>query len=119
MNKYKFYKEKSTGKCIPSIEALSIDNYIEIKANTTDAALEKHVPEYEIKDNEISVTVGSIEHPMTNDHYIMWIALVKDDKITLKELTPNDKPTAIFEYEKDSEIYAYCNLHGLWKKDIE
>ena len=119
MNKYKFYKEKSTGKCIPSIEALSTDNYIEIKANTIDAALEKHIPVYEIKNNEISVTVGSIEHPMTSNHYIMWIALVKDEKIILKELSPNDKPTAIFEYEKGSEIYAYCNLHGLWKKVVE
>ena len=119
MNKYKFYKEKSTRKCIPSIEPLPSDEYIEIKAGIEDAALEKHIPVYKKEENKIIVTVGSIEHPMTSEHYIMWIAQINNDKIIIKELSPEDSPQAEFDYIKDSEIYAYCNLHGLWKKDVE
>ncbi len=119
MNKIKFYKEKSTGKCIPSNLSLPTDKYIELKPNTTDGALEKHIPVYEIKENDLLVTVGSTEHPMTKDHYIMWIALVKDEEILLKGLSPNDSPTATFPYKNNSEIYAYCNLHGLWKTVVK
>ena len=119
MEKIKFYKEKSTGKCIPSNLSLPSDKYIELKPNTTDAAHEKHVPAYEKKDNEIIVTIGSVEHPMTEEHYIMWIALVKGNEIAIKGLSPSDSPQVTFKYERDSEIYAYCNLHGLWKSKVE
>ncbi len=119
MDKIKFYKEKSTGKCIPSNLSLSGDEYMEIIPNTVDAAFEKHVPVYEISNDEVIVRVGELEHPMTEEHYIMWIALVKDDNIYLKGLSPDDTPVATFKYEKDSEIYAYCNLHGLWKKEVK
>ena len=119
MNKIKFYKEKSTGKCIPSNISLPSDKYLELKPNTSDGAHEKHVPAYEVKGNDLLVTIGSTEHPMDKDHYIMWIALVKDDEISLKGLSPEDKPTANFQYKKNSEIYAYCNLHGLWKKEVK
>ena len=115
----KFYKDKFTKICIPSTEPLTGDNYIEIKAGTEDAALEKHVPTYTIKDNDILVTVGSIEHPMTSDHYIMWIAQIKDDEITKVDLSPEDKPQAEFKYIKGSKIYAYCNLHGLWETTVK
>ena len=119
MNKIKFYKEKSTGKCIPSNIPLPSDKYTELKPNTIDASQEKHIPVYEIKENDIIITVGSTEHPMTNDHYIMWIALIHDNEITLKGLSPNDQPKATFTYKSNSEIYAYCNLHGLWKTNVK
>ena len=55
---------------------------------------------------------------MEEDYYIEWIAMVKGNKIVKYLLKPNDEPKAIFDYEKDSVIYAYCNKHGLWKKEI-
>ena len=119
MEKIKFYREKTTGKCIPSNLSLPSDKYTEIKPNSVEAAHEKHIPVYKKNGNDLLVTIGSIEHPMTNEHHIMWIALVKGDEIALKGLSPNDSPTATFKYESDSEIYAYCNLHGLWKTIVK
>lgn len=93
--------------------------YKELKANDTDAALEKHVPVYEVVGDIIKVNIGSIDHPMIDNHYIEWIALVKGDDITQVNLKPNDKPYAEFKYIKGSTAYCYCNLHGLWKTDIK
>ena len=89
-----------------------------IKVNSVDASLEKHVPFCEIKDDKVYVTIGEVIHPMGEDHYIEWIAMVKGNKIVKYLLKPNDEPKAIFDYEENSTIYAYCNKHGLWKKEI-
>lgn len=89
-----------------------------IKVNSVDASLEKHVPFCEIKDNKVYVTIGEVIHPMEEDHYIEWIAMVKGNKIVKYLLKPNGEPKAIFDYEENSSIYAYCNKHGLWKKEI-
>ncbi|HIS17120.1 MAG TPA: desulfoferrodoxin [Candidatus Faecisoma merdavium] len=89
-----------------------------IKVNSVDASLEKHVPFCEIKDDKVYVTIGEVIHPMGEDHYIEWIAMVKGNKIVKYLLKPNDEPKAIFDYEENSSIYAYCNKHGLWKKEI-
>lgn len=89
-----------------------------IEAGTTDAAVEKHVPVYEVKDGIVSVAVGSVAHPMTDAHYIEWIALETDKGNQRKTLTPLDEPKACFalcEGEEVKAVYAYCNLHGLWK----
>lgn len=56
---------------------------------------------------------------MEEEHYIIWIALVHDNEIVKVELKPNDKPEAVFPYISNAEIYAYCNLHGLWKTDLK
>ena len=88
-------------------------------ANTVDAALEKHVPVYEIDNEEIVVKVGDIIHPMEEKHYIMWISLVTDDKVIRVNLNPGDEPVVRFPYIKDAIIYEYCNLHGLWKNTVE
>lgn len=87
-----------------------------LEENTVDASLEKHVPVIEKIANGIKVKVGSIEHPMEEKHYIMWIEIIADDKTYKKFLKPGDKPEAEFEV-KASDITAreYCNLHGLWK----
>lgn len=87
----------------------------ELKANTEDAALEKHVPVYSIEDEKINVKVGEVEHPMTEEHYIMWIAYFDNNKVEFKNLSPNEKPEASFSKSDKFEIFAYCNLHGLWK----
>ena len=89
-----------------------------IEAGTTDAAVEKHVPVYEVKDGIVSVAVGSVAHPMTDAHFIEWIALQTNKGNQRKTLTTSDEPKACFalcEGEEVKAVYAYCNLHGLWK----
>ncbi|MBW1636022.1 MAG: desulfoferrodoxin [Deltaproteobacteria bacterium] len=84
--------------------------------NTTDAAVEKHVPVLEKKDDGWQVTVGSVDHPMTDDHYIEWIELIAGDTVYRQFLNPSDKPAAFFPaVDGDVSVRAYCNLHGLWK----
>ena len=90
-----------------------------LNANTEDAALEKHVPVYEIDNNEIIVKVGEVIHPMEEKHYITFITLVTDNNVIRYDLKPSDEPIVRFPYVKDSIIYEYCNLHGLWKKEVE
>ena len=84
--------------------------------NTTDAAREKHVPVVEMADGKVKVTVGSVAHPMTDDHFIEWIELVSGNVTMHRHLTPGDAPEASFDCAAgDVTVRAYCNLHGLWK----
>lgn len=89
-------------------------------AGSTDAATEKHVPVITREDNHLVVSVGEVDHPMAPEHYIEWIALVTEGKICLKRLNPGDAPKTRFGacYSEGGTIYAYCNLHGLWKADV-
>lgn len=90
----------------------------EIVPGTSDASLEKHVPVYEVVDNIVKVKVGSIEHPMTKEHYIEWISLQTKNGNQRKTLSPEDKPEASFaiiEGDEVESVFAYCNLHSLWK----
>lgn len=91
----------------------------ELVANTVDAAVEKHVPVYEVEENEIVVKVGEVIHPMEEKHYITFITLVTEDSVIRKDLKPGDEPVVRFPYIPGSTIYEYCNLHGLWKKEVE
>jgi len=93
-------------------------NMTKLEANTTDAAQEKHVPAIQKKDGKIYVQIGSIEHPMVEEHYIEWIAMVTSKGTERISLEPGEKPEAIFEDKGDAVVYAYCNLHGLWKTEI-
>ena len=86
---------------------------------SSDGAREKHVPVITKDGDEIIVSVGSVAHPMDDDHYINWIALVNDDVVTRVNLNPNDKPEAKFPYVKGSIVYAYCDKHGLWKAVVD
>ncbi|AUG58969.1 MAG TPA: desulfoferrodoxin [Ruminiclostridium sp.] len=92
---------------------------VKLDPNTFDASTEKHVPAAERKDGKIYVTVGSVEHPMTEEHYIEWIAVVSDDGIERIELSPGNEPKAVFRDRNNVDVYAYCNLHGLWKSSLE
>lgn len=91
----------------------------QLVANTTDAATEKHVPTYEKVEDEIVVRVGEVEHPMVKEHYIMWIALVSDNRTTRVRLFPEQSTETRFPYIPGATLYAYCNLHGLWKTIVE
>ncbi len=100
---------------IPSDKELC--GFKQLKENTTDAATEKHVPVIEKIEGGYRVTVGEVEHPMTEAHYIQWIELITDNNEVLRKyLTPNDKPVAEFKTDAQT-VYAreYCNLHGLWR----
>ena len=90
----------------------------ELVAGTSDGAREKHVPVYEVKDNIVHVKVGEVAHPMIPEHYIEWIVLQTKNGVQRKELNPGDKPEACFalcDGDEVEAVYAYCNLHGLWK----
>ena len=93
----------------------------ELVPNTTDAATEKHVPVVQIADHLVEVSVGSVSHPMTAEHLIEWIALETNHGYSIHHLTAEDAPKTLFvlgENEKAIVVYEYCNLHGLWKKEL-
>ena len=84
--------------------------------NTTDAAQEKHVPVVQRAGGQVDVAVGSVAHPMAEDHFIEWIELVHGDTATMQFLKPGEDPKARFACPGgDVSARAYCNLHGLWK----
>lgn len=84
--------------------------------NTTDAAQEKHVPVIEKIEIGYKVKVGSVAHPMTEEHYIEFIEIIADGSTYRKYLNPGEAPEAVFETSANDIIArAYCNLHGLWK----
>ena len=91
-----------------------------LKGNEDDSASkEKHVPIYWLEGNKVHVRVGEVDHPMEDSHYIKWITVKTNNGTYSKVLGPNEKPVACFtvnDGEQVKEVYAYCNIHGLWKK---
>ena len=86
--------------------------------NTTDAAMEKHVPVITPVEGGFKVTVGSVNHPMVEDHYIEWIELVSGNKVMREYLAPGQLPEATFLIKAGTvAARAYCNLHGLWRSE--
>lgn len=91
----------------------------EIIPGTVEASREKHIPEYKLEGNKVIVNVGSIDHPMIPEHFIEWVSIQTKQGSQMKELTPGQKPEVCFTLCENDEViavYAYCNLHGLWKK---
>jgi superoxide reductase len=87
-----------------------------MKENTVDASREKHVPVIEKTENAVKVKIGSVPHPMEENHYIEWIELMADGRSYRKFLSPGDAPEADFEITaQDIKARAYCNVHGLWQ----
>ena len=90
----------------------------ELVPGTSDGAVEKHVPVVKLEGKKVIVTVGEVEHPMVDAHYIEWIAIETAKGAQRKVLKPGDKPELEFILTDDDSFvaaYAYCNLHGLWK----
>ena len=88
-----------------------------LEPGSVDAAVEKHVPVYTVDGNTVTVTVGSVTHPMTTEHLIDWIALETEQGTQIKHLTADSAPSVTFalaDGDKVKKVYAYCNLHGLW-----
>lgn len=120
----KFYRCDVCGKIIVILNDTGVpticcgESMTELKAGVTDGAAEKHVPVYEVKDGKVTVCVGSVDHPMLDNHYINWICIETSKGYQIKCLKPGDAPKAEFllaEGESLVAVYEYCNLHGLWK----
>ncbi len=93
----------------------------ELAANTTDAAQEKHVPLAHVDGDRVTVDVGSVPHPMSEEHSIHWVYLLTQKGGQRKNLPFDGKPTVSFRLTEDDQpvaVYAYCNLHGLWKAEL-
>ena len=119
----KFYRCKICGKIIAIVKDTGVpticcgEEMEQIIPGTTDASVEKHVPVITVNGNEVEVKVGSVDHPMTAEHYIEWIALSTKQGNQRKCLKPGDAPVAKFALVAGDEVvkaYAYCNLHSLW-----
>lgn len=123
MNEKRFYICKHCGNMVGMIKSSGMkmiccgDPMTELVANTVDAAQEKHLPVVAIEGNNVKVKVGSVEHPMIEEHHIEWIYLETEQGGQRKKLTVGGKPEAEFALaggDKVLGVYEYCNLHGLW-----
>lgn len=85
-------------------------------ANSVDASFEKHIPVYEVVNGELVVKVN---HVMEADHFIEWICLVSDDKKEFISFKPGVDAIVRFKAVESGKLYAHCNKHGLWMKEIE
>ena len=120
----KFYRCETCGQIIAIVNKTAVPVMCcgkpmkEIIPGSVDASAEKHVPVYEVKDNIVTVSIGSAAHPMLDAHYIEWVAIQTKDGNQRKALKPGDEPKvsfALMEGDEVEAVYAYCNLHGLWK----
>ena len=122
----KFYKCSICGNIIGKIHDSGVPVVCcgkpmdHLEANTVEASFEKHIPDVKVEDGVVKVQVGSVAHPMIEEHFIEWIYLETDKGGARKALKPGDAPQACFALcgETPLAVYAYCNLHGLWKKDL-
>ena len=91
-----------------------------MEPGTSDASVEKHVPVVRVDGDVVSVNVGSVEHPMSEEHHIAWIYLQTDRGGQRKCLKANSAPVVRFALADETPVavYAYCNLHGLWKTEL-
>ncbi len=121
----KFYKCNHCNQIIFKIKDVNVpvsccgEKMEEIIAGSVDAAVEKHVPVYTVENGVVNVKIGEVDHPMLPEHYIEWVVVKTNSGVQLKELKPGSAPAvsfAITDGETVEEVYAYCNLHGLWKK---
>lgn len=87
----------------------------ELKANVTDGAVEKHVPQITREGDQVTVQVGSVKHPMLPEHYIQIIAAASGNKVTFQLPKPGDEPVMKTTESNPVTAYEYCNLHGFWK----
>ena len=128
MGEKKFYICKHCGNMSGMIKSSGVnvvccgDPMTELKPNTVEASQEKHLPVVTIEGNIVKVKVGSVEHPMTEEHHIAWIYLETEQGGQRKKLAVGSKPEAEFALaggDKVVGVYEYCNLHGLWLTKVE
>ena len=119
----KFYKCNHCGNVITKVVDKNVpviccgEQMKELFPNTVEAAVEKHKPEIKIDGDKVTIQVGSVEHPMTDDHHIQFVAVELSDRSGIINLVPGQKPVVQIQLkpgQKIEKVYAYCNLHGLW-----
>ncbi len=120
----KFYVCKHCGKIIAVVKESGVpvmccgQKMTEIVPGSVNAAAEKHVPVWTVEGNTVKVKVGEVAHPMLPEHYIEWVSLQSKCGNQRKQLRPGDAPEVSFALTDGDEVeavYAYCNLHSLWK----
>ena len=96
------------------------ENMTELVANTEEASVEKHLPDVTVSGDSINVQVGSAPHPMLEAHHITFVFVETEHGNQLKSFEIGDEPKAAFNFlgDKPVAVYAYCNLHGLWKTEV-
>lgn len=122
----KFYICEKCGNIVEMINASGVNPHCcgqkmsVLEAGVVEASREKHIPEVEVLDGRVNVVVGSVLHPMAEEHSILWVYLETDKGGQRKNLSVGSDPVVSFALadEKPIAVYAYCNLHGLWKKEI-
>ena len=125
-NNKKFYICEKCGNVVEMIHASGVNPHCcgqkmsVLEAGVVEASREKHIPEVEVLDGKVKVTVGSVIHPMSEEHSILWVYLETDKGGQRKNLEVGKEPVVSFalDNEKPIAVYAYCNIHGLWKKEI-
>ncbi len=126
MSENKFYRCERCGNIIGKIHDSGVsvvccgEKMKKLEAGVVEASREKHIPVVEVAGDTVKVIVGSAIHPMTAEHSIEWIYLETDRGGQRKALTPGESPEVTFALcdEVPVAVYAYCNLHGLWKAEI-
>ena len=126
MNENRFYICEHCGNLIGMIHDAGVpmmccgQKMSELKPGTVEASAEKHIPVVTIEGNIVKVEIGSVAHPMVEEHSILWVYLQTDRGGQRKCLEVGKEPVVTFALtdEKPVAAYAYCNLHGLWKADI-
>ena len=120
----KFYICSHCGNIIAKVKDVGVpvmccgQKMTEIVPGTTEASQEKHIPVYQVEGNIVTVRVGAVDHPMTAEHLIEWVSLQTKQGNQRKILAPGQEPVvrfALCEGDEVEAVYAYCNLHGLWK----
>ncbi|MBR5144033.1 MAG: desulfoferrodoxin [Clostridia bacterium] len=126
MSNTKFYICEKCGNLIEKIDDSGVpvvccgQKMTPVEACVVEASREKHIPVVSVEGNAVRVVVGSVEHPMAEEHSILWVELKTDKGVQRKNLEVGKAPVVSFALadEKPLEVYAYCNLHGLWKSEI-
>ncbi len=123
----KFYRCETCGNIITKLNDSGVPVVCcgqpmkELVPGAVDGALEKHVPAVTVEGNTVRVQVGEVEHPMMEAHFIQFVALETSKGVQIKYLKPEEKPVAEFVVtagDRAVAVYEYCNLHGLWVKEV-
>ena len=122
----KFYVSSRCGNLVGMINESGVpmmccgQKMDELVPNTVEASGEKHIPAVTLGDGVVEVNVGSVDHPMAPEHFIEWVYVQTEKGGQRKALKPGDAPHVTFALGDDKAVavYAYCNLHGLWKVDL-
>ena len=96
------------------------EKMLKLEPNTVEASTEKHLPVVNITGDSINVQIGSVPHPMEEEHHIVFVYVETERGGQRKSLKPGEEPKLSFAITDDKPVavYAYCNLHGLWQTEI-